>query len=62
MNDQDFMALNTEVERLKMLHEQAISDATLTIGQKTSIAGEYTERHRELQTEALRRVVEYRDV
>lgn len=62
MNDQDFMALNAKVEKLKTLHEQASSDPTLAIAQKTSIAGEYTERHRELQTEALRRVVKYRDV
>jgi len=60
MTDQDFMALNAEVERLKKLHADSLSDPTISRERQTLIAAEYTRRHRELQDEAFRRITEYK--
>lgn len=61
MNDQEFMALNDEVERLQKNHERAGGEKLLSIEQKKAIAAQYIIKYRELQDEVFRRAAEDKD-
>lgn len=61
MSDDEFMKLSALVDELRELHEKSLSDPLLNTEQRLSIANEYTEKDKELESEALRRVSPYRD-
>lgn len=61
MTDQEFLALNTEVERLKALHEASLNDRGMDIDEKRAIADEYACKYRELNDEGLSRVTLYKN-
>lgn len=60
MTDQEFLALNAEVERLQVLHESSLTDRTMSIEEKRAISDEYTRKYRELNDYGLSRVTEYK--
>lgn len=61
MSDDEFMKLNALVDELRQLHEKSLSDPSLKAEELRAIESEYTEKHKELESEALRRVSPYRD-
>ncbi|WJV56230.1 hypothetical protein PCO86_22530 (plasmid) [Pectobacteriaceae bacterium CE70] len=61
MSDDEFMKLSALVDELRELHEKSLSDPSLNTEQRLSIANEYTEKHKELESEGFRRVSPYRD-
>lgn len=60
MTDEDFMALNAEVERLNKLHQDSLSDPTLSCEQQAAVTAEFMSKRGELQSEAFRRIAEYK--
>lgn len=61
MSDDEFMKLNALVDELRQLHETSQSDPSLNADQRLAIANEYTKKYKELESEGLRRVSQYRD-
>ncbi|MDU6434254.1 MAG: hypothetical protein E6556_15760 [Pantoea sp.] len=61
MTDQEFLALNTEVERLQALHEASLNDPDMDINERRAITDEYMRKSRELNEEGLRRIALYKD-
>jgi len=61
MTDQEFLALNTEVERLEARQEASLNDPDMDIDERRAIADEYMRKYRELTDEGLRRVTIYKD-
>lgn len=55
------MKLSALVDELRELHEKSLSDPSLNTEQQLSITNEYTEKDKELESEALRRISPYRD-
>jgi hypothetical protein len=61
MTDQEFLALNTEVEHLQARHKASLNDPNMDIDERRAITDEYIRKYRELNEEGLSRVTIYKD-